>query len=125
MRSALRAAFALLLAAVACGCATSKVKYLNLDAHNPSIEIAPQGIKLNGEYIDPYEIPKILERFEIPKKRVINIRISDPMQFDGRTAMSLKKLLAMHGYSRTALVTKENAEAWSDSEKAGFIYRVE
>ena len=125
MRSLFTIAAAALLAAAACGCATSKMKYLNLDASNPSIEIAHQGIKLNGEYIDPFEIPKILERFEIPKKRVINIRVSDPMQFDGRTAMSLKKLLARHGYSRTALVTKESAEAWSDSEKAGFIYRVE
>ena len=125
MRSLFKMAAAALLAAATSGCATSKVKYLNLDASNPSIEIAPQGIKLNGEYIDPYEVPKILERFEIPKKRVINIRITDPMQFDGRTAMAFKKLLARSGYTKTALVTKESAEAWSDSEKAGFIYRVE
>ena len=125
MRKTFLALAALAAVVLAGGCATQRFTYLNLDASNPSIEIAPTGIKVNGEFVDPYEIPKILKQFEIPTNRVISIRISEPKQFDGRTAMALKKLLASAGYSRTALVTKEFAESWSNSENQGFIYRVE
>ena len=112
---AVRAAALSFLASVLAlsGCSTTDATYINLDASHPSLEIDGSRVKFNGEYIDPYKVPKILEQFEVPKDRVINIRISKIEDFSGRDAMALKRLLAMHGYKRTALVTAEHAESWS------------
>ena len=95
------------------GCSTTDATYINLDASHPSLEIDGSRVKFNGEYIDPYKVPKILEQFEVPKDRVINIRITKKEDFSRRDAMALKRLLAMHGYKRSAFVTAEHAESWS------------
>lgn len=110
----LKAALFAALLAFAGGCATSSgTKYINLDASDPSIVITSRGVKLNDKYVDPKKIPAVLEEFEVPKDRVICMRIDDINDFDGGVARGMKQLLARHGWSRSAIVTKEHAESWS------------
>ena len=102
------AMFAVLAAFCAlCGCRTTSTIETGL-AH-PSLEIVGSGVKLHGRYVRPEDVPEILEEHGVKHDTVVHIRL---YEFDRmHEAQAFRRLLAHHGYKRTALVTKEHAEA--------------
>ncbi len=102
----LATAAALVLAA---GCSTTSV--FETDKAHPSLEMDGKFVKCYGKVVSPYDVPDMLEDHGIDRKTVIHIRVNDLSHL--REAQGFRILLARAGYSRTALVTKEHAEAWS------------
>lgn len=93
------------------GCATSSS--IETGMAHPSIEIAGKNVKIDGRLVSPWDVPGILEDHGVSHDTVIHIRV---LELDHlREAQAFRILLAREGYSRTALVTKEHAEAWSKS----------
>ncbi len=102
---------AAMLSALA-GCVTAQS--FETGREHPSLEIVGSGVKFQGEYVMPDEVPKLLEECGVPHDAVVHIRIS---QFDRlREAQAFRGLLARAGYTRTALVTKEHGESWSQTQ---------
>lgn len=126
---------AAMLAALA-GCVTAQS--FETGREHPSLEIVGSGVKFQGEYVMPDEVPKLLEECGVPHDAVVHIRISqfdrlrEAQAFRGRDkarigrdaaefdrlmeAQAFRGLLARAGYTRTALVTKEHGESWSQTQ---------
>ena len=101
----LHSAFFILLA----GCSTTSV--FETDKAHPSLEMDGKYVKYEGNIVSPYEVPDILKQHGVSTKTIIHIRVN---QLDHlREAQAFRHVLARAGYNRTALVTKEHAEAWS------------
>lgn len=99
----------LLTLALFAGCATKSV--FQTDKAHPSLEMDGKFVKYEGRVVSPYDVAGILEDHGVSHDTVIHIRVN---QLDHlKEAQGFRILLARAGYSRTALVTKEHAEAWS------------
>lgn len=90
------------------GCVTTAE--LELDAKHPSIEVKEHGFYVNGQPATPKMILNTLERMDVPKDRVIHIRI-DGNVTDLSPARMLMAYLAQNGYTRPVLVTERHAES--------------
>lgn len=90
------------------GCATRRV--VQLDAKNPSIRYSNHGVYFGGDRVEPHEVPRILEDYDVPHDRVIHIRL-DPDVRDLRGARALMAHIAHGGYTRPVLVTERHAES--------------
>jgi len=91
-----------------CGCASQRM--IELDAENPAVRVSAQGVLFGEEYVQPTEVPEILEDYDIPHDRVIHILL-DPDVKDLKPARFLMACLSRAGYTRPVLVTKRHAEA--------------
>ena len=100
------------LAAAATGCVTAHTFETGRD--NPSLEIVGGGVKYQGEYVMPQEVPELLEECGVAHDTVIHVRIHE---FDRlKEAQLFRGMLARAGYTRVALVTKEHGESWSQTK---------
>lgn len=111
----MRLAAYIALAALACGCTTTSS--VETGRAHPSLEIENGYVKLDGRVVKPFEVPEILEEHGIAHDTVIHIRLNELDRL--REAQLFRAILANAGYRRTALVTKEHAEAWSKSKETG------
>ncbi|MBO7720926.1 MAG: AzlD domain-containing protein [Kiritimatiellae bacterium] len=91
-----------------CGCATRRT--IELNAQNPAVRVTLHGVVFGDRYVDPQEVPDILEDYDVPHDRVIHIQL-DPDVRDLRQARMLMGFLSKAGYTRPVLVTKRHAES--------------
>ncbi len=112
MRSAFHIALPLAavigLALAVCGCASYGT--LELDAQNPTVRYSDHGVFIGDKRVSPEDVPGILDDYDIPRDRVIHIRIDNGTR-DLKEARRLMSCLAANGYTRPVLVTKKHAEA--------------
>ena len=102
--------FALVLGvfAMACaGCRTTST--IETGMAHPSLEIVGSSVRLGGKLVSPWDVPDILEQHGVSHDTVVHIRINELDRLN--EAQAFRRLLAMRGYRRTALVTKEHAES--------------
>ena len=90
------------------GCASHRV--VQLDAQNPAVRYSNSGVYFGGDRVEPHEVPRILEDYDVPHDRVIHIRL-DPDVRDLRGARALMAHIARGGYTRPVLVTERHAES--------------
>ena len=100
---------ALSAVALACGCATER-RTLELDAQHPAVRVSEQGVLFGDQYVQPTEVPEILDDYDVPHDRTIYIALDAEVK-DLRQARFLMACLAKSGYTRPVLVTKRHAES--------------
>ena len=96
------------LGAAGAGCASHRA--VQLDAQNPAVRYSNSGVYFGGDRVEPHEVPRILEAYDVPHDRVIHIRL-DPDVRDLRGARALMAHIARGGYTRPVLVTERHAES--------------
>ena len=96
------------------GCTSHRV--VQLDALNPSIRYSSAGVYFGGDRVEPHEVPRILEDYDVPHDRVIHIRL-DPDVRDLRGARALMAHIARGGYTRPVLVTERHADSVNIGKK--------
>lgn len=106
-------AFAAALFGLAAGCVTTSS--IETGRAHPSLEIENGYVKIDGKTVKPMEVPEILEEHGISHDTVIHIRLNELDKLN--EAQLFRGILANAGYRRTALVTKEHAEAWSRASR--------
>ena len=102
------------IAVAVAGCASHRA--VQLDAHNPAVRYSNSGVYFGGDRVEPHEVPRILEEYDIPHDRVIHIRL-DPDVRDLRGARALMAHIARGGYTRPVLVTERHAESVNVGKK--------
>ena len=95
-------------ALLACGCATRRE--VGLDAQHPSVRVSRLGILFGDTFVNPQEVPEILDDCDVPKTRTIHIRL-DPDVRDLGPARTLMGYLGRAGYMNAVLVTERHAES--------------
>ena len=102
-------AMAVLLAG---GCAHET--YL-VDAKHPEVEYTEDGsLKWHGRFIEPEELPRLLERSGVDHKSQIDIRVPDRMH-SLKGPRLLLFVLRRAGYTRGVLVTEKKAYSHSSA----------
>ena len=96
------------LSLLAGGCATHRE--MNLDSQNPSVRVSRQGILFGDTFVNPQDVPEILDDYDIPKDRTIHIRLDQDVR-DLRPARTLMGYLCREGYRNPVLVTERHAES--------------
>ena len=106
-------AMAVLLAA---GCMHEK--YL-VDAKHPEVEYTEDGsLKWHGRFIEPEELPRLLEKSGVDRKSQIDIRVPDRMR-SLKEPRLLLFVLRRAGYTRGVLVTEKKAYSHSSAPPPG------
>lgn len=93
-----------------CGCTTASAP-LEISAAHPSIRISTTGVLIGNNYVEPADIPDILEDYNIPRNRVIHILIDPEVERNLKPVRNFMGFLASRGYRRTVLVTKKRSES--------------
>ena len=102
-------AMAVLLAA---GC--THEKYL-VDAKHPEVEYTEDGsLKWHGRFIEPEELPRLLEKSGVDHKSQIDIRVPPRMR-SLKEPRLLLFVLRRAGYTRGVLVTEKKAYSHSSA----------
>lgn len=101
---------ALYMALVA-GCASAPTGTLDYSAAKPLIRVSNNGILFNGRFVEPKDVPVLLERHRIPKDAVIHILVD--RDFNNMRALWVfqHNFLNRVGYSRSILVHERKTEA--------------
>lgn len=97
-----------------CGCAAPRM--VVLDAQNTMIHLARHGVEFDGRLVAPTEIVEILVDADIPKNRMVFIRVDDDLT-DLKPARELMELLRRAGYTRPMLATARHAESLATGKK--------
>lgn len=96
--------------AFVCGCAHET--YI-ADAKHPEAEYTESGdLKWHGRFIEPAELPKLLEKSGVDRKSQIDIRVPPGIQ-SLKGPRQLLFLLRRAGYTRGVLVTEKRAYSYS------------
>ncbi len=96
--------------AFVCGCAHET--YV-VDAKHPEVEYTESGdLKWHGRFIEPAELPKLLDKSGVDKKSQIDIRVPASIQ-SLKGPRQLLFLLRRAGYTRGVLVTEKRAYSYS------------
>lgn len=112
MRTHLLAFFCMAVALV-CGCAHET--YI-VDAKHPEVEYTESGdLKWHGRFIEPGELPRLLEKSGVGKKSQIDIRVPANIQ-SLKGPRQLLFLLRRAGYTRGVLVTEKRAYSKASQE---------
>ena len=106
-------AMAVLLAG---GC--TRETYL-VDVKHPEVEYTEDGsLKWHGRFIEPEELPRLLERSGVDHKSQIDIRVPDRMR-SLKGPRLLLFVLRRAGYTRGVLVTEKKAYSHSSAPPPG------
>lgn len=110
MRRAVMSVVAAAVLALVCGCAHET--YI-VDAKHPEVEYTEGGdLKWRGRFIEPAELPRLLEKAEVDRKSQIDIRV--PANIHSlKGPRQLLFLLRRAGYTRGVLVTEKRAYSYS------------
>lgn len=96
--------------ALVCGCAHET--YV-VDAKHPEVEYTESGdLKWHGRFIEPAELPKLLDKSGVDRKSQIDIRVPPGIQ-SLKGPRQLLFLLRRAGYTRGVLVTEKRAYSYS------------
>ena len=94
------------VAALAAGC--THEKYL-VDSKHPEVEYSENGdLKWHNRFIEPEELPKLLDKSGVDRKSQIDIRVPERMH-SLKGPRYLLFILRRAGYTRGVLVTKKHA----------------
>ena len=74
------------------------------------MSVSTLGVKFGDEFVQPEEVPGILEDYDVPHDRVIHIQL-EPDVKDLMPARTLMGYLSRAGYTRPVLVTHQHAES--------------
>jgi hypothetical protein len=102
-----------LAALLAAGCASEKFV---ADSKNPEVAFSSDGgLMWRGRFIEPHELPRLLEKTEVDPKSQIDIRV--PRDFNNpKAARRLLFMLRRAGYTRAVLVTEKKAYSQSSTK---------
>ena len=100
----------LYMCALNCGCTSQRI--IQLDQRDPSIRYSDRGITMNDETVGPLDVVRVLQDNDIPKDRVIHIRLAEGTR-DLSGARLLMGILAKGGYTRPVLVTDRISESYN------------
>lgn len=92
-----------------CGC-SSLPTTIEFDARNPVLHISDVGVSFAGRLVDPYKVPKLLRKYDIPKDRTVHILATGSLR-DLRPARQLMAILCKAGYRRPVIVTERKAHS--------------
>ena len=98
----------LFMICLACGCATRRA--VTFDAQNPAVRVSQRGILFGDTFVNPQEVPEILNDYDVPKTRTIHIRLDSDVRNLG-PARTLMGYLCRAGYKSPVLVTERHAES--------------
>ena len=90
-----------------CGCAK---KTLELNAQHPAISYSVDGVKFDEKFVEPKEIPKILESYDVPHDRTIHILL-EPGTVNLKPARTLLYTIRRGGYPNVILVTSRHGDS--------------
>ena len=90
------------------GCATSRE--ISFDSQHPSVRVSRLGILFGDTFVEPHEVPGILNDYDVPKSRTIHIRLDGDVR-DLGPARTLMGYLGRAGYKNPVLVTERHAES--------------
>lgn len=124
-RSVLRRAVPLVLLsaglALGSGCVTAHEMTYGVD--HPILELSSLGLKFDGRFVKPEEVPELLEEYQIPHDATIHIGItSDVMQQLG-PVRTFQAYLAKKGYRRSVMVTDMHGESATVDRSGPGFYR--
>ena len=91
------------------GCTT--VRDVSYGVDNPILELSSLGLKFDGRFVKPEEVPDLLEEYQIPHDAVIHIGITSEVQHELRQVRVFMGYLAKKGYRRSVLVTDMHGES--------------
>lgn len=91
------------------GCTT--VREVSYGIDNPILELSELGLKFDGKFVKPEEVPDLLEDYQIPHDAVIHIGITPEVQHELRQVRVFMGYLAKKGYPRSVLVTDMHGES--------------
>lgn len=97
-----------------CGCASPRT--IVVDAQNTMIHLTRQGFEFDNQLVAPAEIVEILSDADIPKSRMIFIRVDDDLT-DLKPARQMMDMLRRAGYTRPMLATARHAESVATGKK--------
>ena len=107
-----RWAVVIVAAMLAAGC--THEKYL-VDAKHPEVEYTEDGsLKWHGRFIEPEELPRLLEKSGVDRKSQIDIRVPARMH-SLKEPRLLLFILRRAGYTRGVLVTEKKAYSHSSA----------
>lgn len=90
-----------------------------VDAKHPEVEYTEDGsLKWHGRFIEPEELPRLLERSGVDHKSQIDIRVPDRMR-SLKGPRLLLFVLRRAGYTRGVLVTEKKAYSHSSAPLPG------
>jgi len=104
-----------------CGCAT---KELAFDALDPAVEVTASGVTFADEPVRPEEIPGLLDDLEIPRDRVIHIRLAPDVRQEAAAFADAKRVmgeLVKAGYKRPILVTERKATSVATGKRRSAV----
>lgn len=100
--------------ALVCGCAHET--YV-VDAKHPEVEYTESGdLKWHGRFIEPAELPGLLDKAGVDRKSQIDIRVP-PTIHSLKGPRQLLFLLRRAGYTRGVLVTEKRAYSYSKADE--------
>lgn len=91
------------------GCTT--VREVKYGVDHPLLELSGLGLKFDGQFVKPEEVPDLLEEYQIPHDAVIHIGIAPEVQHELRSVRVFMAYLARNGYRRSVLVTDLHGES--------------
>lgn len=97
-----------------CGCASPRT--VVLDAQNTMIHLTRHGVEFDDRLVEPTELVEILVDADIPKTRMVFIRVDEDLT-DLKPARQLMELLRRAGYTRPMLATSRHAESLATGKK--------
>ena len=111
-----RLSTAVAFCAILAGCMHEK--YL-VDSKHPEVEYTEDGsLKWHGRFIEPEELPRLLEKSGVDHKSQIDIRVPQGMR-SLREPRLLLFVLRRAGYTRGVLVTEKKAYSHSSAPPPG------
>jgi len=100
---------------LSCGCTT--IRQVDVGAQDTMIHQTRSGLLFDNRKATPGEIVEILADAEIPRNRMIFIRVDDDIT-DLKPARQLMEVLRRAGYTRPMLATSRHAESVATGKKA-------
>lgn len=91
------------------GCTTDRTIQYGVD--HPILELSHLGLKFDGRFVKPEEVPDLLEEYQIPHDAVIHIGISPEVAHELRPVRTFMGFLAKKGYRRSVMVTDMHGDS--------------
>lgn len=102
------------------GCASAPTGTLEYSAAKPLIRVSNNGILFNGFFVEPKDVPVLLERHRIPKDAVIHILVDRDFNNTRALWVFQHNYLNRAGYSRSILVHERTTEARTVERRSEF-----
>jgi len=103
------------------GCTTSHELKYGVD--NPILELSELGLKFDGRFVNPEDVPDLLEEYRIPHDATIHIGISPAVMHQLGPVRTFQAYLAKNGYRRSVMVTDMHGESSVRPQQGAGVFR--